>query len=106
MVESILSIESKGQRIMLVVSTLKRYRIKLFLTYKMLKILLVRLYQKYISKCPDDPVGGFVFLQALSSPTSTRWYTNRVVGYNTLAGVVKKLCTNGGIKGRKTNHSL
>ena len=66
----------------------------------------VRLYEKYISKCPDNPVGGFFFLQALPNPTSSRWYANRVVGYNTLAGVVKKLCTNGGIKGRKSNHSL
>jgi integrase len=34
------------------------------------------------------------------------WFTSNPVGYNTLGGVVKKLCRDAGIEGNFTNHSL
>ena len=34
------------------------------------------------------------------------WFTSNPVGYNTLEGVVKKLCHDAGIEGNFTNHSL
>ena len=45
-------------------------------------------------------------LQALRHLTSTMWYSNRVVGCNTLGNTVKQLCKLAGIQGRKINHSL
>lgn len=66
----------------------------------------IRLYEKYVSKCPPDPPGGAFFLHSLNRPTTERWYSNRVVGYNALSSTVKRLCSAAGIVGKKTNHSL
>ena len=34
------------------------------------------------------------------------WFASNPVGHNTLGGVVRKLCHDGGIEGNFTNHSL
>ena len=63
----------------------------------------VRLYSKYLSKCPPSE---HVFLQSLKKPSADRWYTSRPVGHNPLGGTVKRICALAGIVGKKTNHSL
>ena len=66
----------------------------------------VQLFKKYLSKCPPNPPDGALFLQSLVRPTCDRWYANRVVGHNLLGSTVKRLCSNAGITGHKSNHSL
>ena len=34
------------------------------------------------------------------------WFTRQVLGVNTLAKIVSTICTNGGLTGHRTNHSL
>ena len=51
----------------------------------------IRLYELYVSKCPPNPLGRSFFLHSLNHPTSERWYSNQVVGYNLLSTTVKRL---------------
>ena len=49
----------------------------------------------YVQPCltvPDDP--------------SKPWFTSNPIGKNTLSKMVKEMCLEGGVSGRKTNHSL
>ena len=66
----------------------------------------VQLFKKYLSKCPPNPPDGALFLQSLVRPMCDQWYANRVVGHNLLGSTVKRLCSNAGITGHKSNHSL
>lgn len=66
----------------------------------------VRLFKKYISLCPDTPQLGSFYLQPLSKPTPTCWYSSKPLGHNTLTKTIGRLCEEAGIMGYKTNHSL
>ena len=69
----------------------------------------VRLFKKYISKCPENIKRNEVFyLTPIKNckPASEVWYTKVPIGKNTLRNVVSNLCKEAGIEGYKTNHSL
>ena len=66
----------------------------------------VRLFKLYNSLCPKDRSTECLYLQPLTKPKDGCWYSNQPYGHNRLAGTVARLCTNAGIPGYKTNHSL
>ena len=70
----------------------------------------VHLLDLYLQKLPKGAIEADVFymrpLNAVPKDTSRPWFTNCPVGRNTLAAVVKKMCKEVGIEGKKTNHSL
>ena len=46
------------------------------------------------------------YLQLLSKYSDSVWHSRKPVGHNKLASTVKKLCSQVGVDGYKTNHSL
>ena len=69
----------------------------------------VRLYNKYISKCPRHCKKNEVFYLTPKKEVkleSNTWYTKIPTGKNTLRNVVTNLCKNAEIGGYRTNHSL
>lgn len=67
----------------------------------------VKLYRKYISlrpsenpKCPDD-----FYLQPLTDPTDSCWYSTQPLGINKLGSIVARLASQLGLQGKITNHS-
>ncbi|XP_071095125.1 uncharacterized protein [Haliotis cracherodii] len=42
----------------------------------------------------------------LAKPKADRWFSNFPIGHNTLQSIIKRLCRNAGIEGKRTNHSL
>lgn len=66
----------------------------------------VTLFKKYRRLCPDDPIDNGFYLQPSRSPTDTCWYTKQPIGKTKLGDTVPRLCTQAGIEGHKTNHSL
>ena len=66
----------------------------------------VRLFKKYIQLCPENPNLTAFYLQPLKSPTSDCWYSSKPLGHNTISKTISRLCSEAGITGYKTNHSL
>ena len=70
----------------------------------------VHLMDLYLQKLPNNALELDTFyrrpLCAAPSDPQRPWFANCPVGRNTLASVVKDLCAEVGIAGRKTNHSL
>uniref|UniRef100_A0A1X7VA36 ZMYM2-like/QRICH1 C-terminal domain-containing protein n=1 Tax=Amphimedon queenslandica TaxID=400682 RepID=A0A1X7VA36_AMPQE len=66
----------------------------------------VRLYQKYLSLRPSGAPPDVFYFKPLNVPLSNCWYSCRPVGHNLLSQTVKRLCSNIGIEGHNTNHSL
>jgi hypothetical protein len=66
----------------------------------------VRLFVKYISKRPQGAPDAVFYLQPLLNWSDSVWYSRKPVGHNKLASTVKRLCTEVGVSGYKTNHSL
>ena len=66
----------------------------------------VRLFLKYISKRPQGAPDTAFYLLPLSKYNESVWYSRKPVGHKKLASTVKKLCTQVGVDGYKTNHSL
>ena len=69
---------------------------------------IVRIFQKYQSKCPKLKPGSALYLtpkRKLSSDEEV-WYTKTSVGKNTLRKIVQDMCRVVGIEGYKANHSL
>ena len=64
----------------------------------------------YLSKLPAASASKDVFylqpLPKVPSDDSKPWYTLTPVGRNTLSTMVKNICTDAGVGGNKTNHSL
>lgn len=67
---------------------------------------IVKLYEKYISKCPDPAKCSAFYLRPLAKPTTDLWYAAQPLGRHKLATVVSTLCNQGGLDGYRTNHSL
>ena len=69
---------------------------------------IIRLYKLYLSKLHNDlPPDAFYFKpKEITSPSDPVWFTRQVLGVNTLAKIVSTICTNGGLAGHRTNHSL
>ena len=66
----------------------------------------VRLFLKYIPKWPQGAPDTAFYLQPLSKYNESVWYSRKPVGHIKLASTVKKLRTQAGVDGYKTNHSL
>ena len=69
----------------------------------------VRLIDKYISLLPPvkgDQCKHNFYLRSLEKPTPAQWYSNQVVGLNTLHKTVGKLLKDSRIQGFVSNHSL
>lgn len=67
----------------------------------------VRLFKCYISHRPKENVKDNAFyLTPIKNPKSNVWYTCIPCGHNTLSATVRRLCSQAGISGFKTNHSL
>ena len=68
----------------------------------------VRLYQKYISHCPESAIekNTAFYLSPLKRTKGECWYSSIPVGHNTLAKTISQMCQIAGITGFKTNHSL
>ena len=66
----------------------------------------VRLIQKYMSLCLPNGKRNNFYMQSLQRPTPRRWYSNQVVGQNSLSKVVKQMMKEANIEGFFTNHSL
>ena len=70
----------------------------------------VHLLDLYLQKLPNAALELDTFymrsLCAAPSDPQRPWFANCPVGRNTLASVVKDMCAEVGIAGRKTNHSL
>ena len=66
----------------------------------------VRLVDKYISLCPDVKKKMNFYLQSLSKTTPAQWYSDKVVGINTIRKVVRNLLSSADIDGYFTDHSL
>ncbi|CAG2195298.1 unnamed protein product [Mytilus edulis] len=67
---------------------------------------IVRLYKKYIEHCPEQTKTNVFYLRPLSKPKENIWYTAQPIGLNTLAATVGKMCTEAGLQGFRSNHSL
>ena len=66
----------------------------------------VRLYKLYHSLCPSNRPKDAYYLQPLQKPKPDCWYSNRPVGHSKLDLTIKRLCTEAGLGGYRTNHSL
>ena len=64
----------------------------------------------YISKVPEKAIQDDIFylrpLAKVPSDPSAPWFMCTAVGKNTLSKMLATMCTEAGISGRKTNHSL
>ena len=67
---------------------------------------LVELFKLYQSLCPSDRPKDAFYLQPLDKPTPPCWYSCKPIGHHKLEGTVARLCSEGGIPGLHTNHSL
>ena len=67
----------------------------------------VRLFKCYISHRPANPIKDNAFyLTPIKNPKTNVWYTIVPVGHNTLSTTMQRLCSQAGISGYITNHSL
>lgn len=64
----------------------------------------VRLFKKYVSLCP--PSAKAFYVQPLSKPSETCWYSSNPVGHHTITKTMRRICESVGIEGFITNHSL
>ncbi len=69
---------------------------------------LVRLYQKYVSLCPEEPKSDALYKYSLSEAKCRpcQWYCDKPVGINSIAKCVSNLMSQAGKTGNYTNHSL
>ena len=70
----------------------------------------VFLLDRYISKLPKEAKENDIFycrpLQKIPQDSTQPWYSPSPVGRNMLQTMVREMCEEAGISGRKTNHSL
>ena len=67
---------------------------------------IVKLYEKYISKCPGSDKCDAFYLRPRLKPNEDVWYAAQPLGRHKLATVVSTLCNDEGLHGYRTNHSL
>ena len=65
----------------------------------------VRLTQKYLSLCPDYVKKSNFYLRSLEKPTPKQWYTEQVMGLQTLSKVIGLIMEKEEFFGFFTNHS-
>ena len=65
----------------------------------------VKLVEKYLKLCPPYQKRTNFYLHSLARPTPNQWYSEQVIGQNTLAKTVKRLLSEANIDGYFTNHS-
>ena len=65
----------------------------------------VYLLDKYFQKLPPKAIEKDNFY-VQPATSGKQWFTARPIGRNMLSKMVKEICQEGGINGRKTNHSL
>ena len=80
--------------------------VKIFGNLENPKRCVITLYKKYMSLRPKGAPSDVFYLKPLNNPLPDCWYTCRPVGHNLLSQTVKRLCSNIGIEGHYTNHSL
>ena len=69
----------------------------------------MRLIDKYISLCPEirsEKLRCNFYVRSLERPNPAQWYSNRVVGVNTLRKYVQEMLKSAKLDGFFTNHSL
>ena len=67
----------------------------------------VRLFKCYVSHRPAEPIRDNAFyLTPIKNPKAVVWYTTLPAGHNTLCTTMRRLCSEAGIPGYVTNHSL
>lgn len=68
----------------------------------------VRILDEYLRRLPEEAMekDNFYVQPRSVSGDDSIWFTANPIGKNTLAKIVKEMCEEGNIKGRKTNHSL
>lgn len=67
----------------------------------------VRLFKCYVSHRPANPIKDNAFyLTPIKNPKTNVWYTSVPVGHNTLSTTMRRLCSQAGVSGYITNHSL
>ena len=69
----------------------------------------VFLLDKYYSKIPESAKKDIFYLRSLTKvPESedTPWFSSVPVGKNQLSKTVQEMCSQAGVSGKKTNHSL
>ena len=64
----------------------------------------VGLFEKFLKVRPADATR--FYLIPATKISNGIWYTKRPIGKNFLSKFVRKMCTNAGVNGNKTNHSL
>ena len=62
----------------------------------------------YLAKLPPEALekDNFYVQPVADFEAREIWYTSRAIGKNTLGKMVKEICVDGNVSGRKTNHSL
>ena len=72
------------------------------------EICIVRIFQKYQSKCLKLKPGSSLYFTPKTKVSSDEevWYTKTSVGKNTLRKIVQDMCRFAGIEGYKASHSL
>ncbi|CAC5359764.1 unnamed protein product [Mytilus coruscus] len=66
---------------------------------------LLNTFYASIKSGPKDEVDAFYF-KPLVNYEKDQWFCKVPVGHNTLQKTVKRVCTAGGLEGKRTNHSL
>ena len=70
----------------------------------------VQILDLYLSKLPTEAIQADNFyvrpLQSVPKIASKPWFTAVPVGRNTLTSMFRDMCTEAGVQGHKTNHSL
>ena len=68
---------------------------------------IVRIYEMYISHMPSDmKCSPSLYLRPLDQPKTNVWYSCQAVGINEITKTVKRLCSEAGLSGFRSNHSL
>ena len=73
------------------------------------RCVVLHLYKKYVSKCPNDVIGGSVFYLTPKREWSAGdeiWFTRSPLGKKSLTSVVADMCKKANFEGYYTNHSI
>ena len=66
----------------------------------------VRLFQLYQQHLPADRPKNLFYFQPLKKLNGDLWFSSKPIGHNVLNQTVARLCSEAGIGGYRTNHSL
>ena len=63
-------------------------------------------YKKYINLLPESKSCKKMYLRCKKNPLPSVWYCDQLYGINKLKNCVKEICSEGGLEGKFSNHSL